>query len=82
MRGITGGLWLPFALEMDASFGGVGIILYKKTDSLDTCVGGSAVSIREFGFGTDSGFQNTAECIGTVLGILALVKTGMRNMDV
>jgi hypothetical protein len=71
-----------YTVETDASLGGVGIILYKKTDSLDTCVGGSAVSIREFNFGTDSGFQNTAEYIGTVLGILALVKIGVRNVDV
>jgi hypothetical protein len=71
-----------YTVETDASLGGVGIILYKRTDSLDTCVGGSAVSIREFGFGTDSGFQNTAEYIGTVLGILALVKMGVRNVDV
>jgi hypothetical protein len=71
-----------YTVETDASLGGVGIILYKRTDSLDTCVGGFAVSIREFGFGTDSGFQNTAEYIGTVLGILALVKMGVRNVDV
>jgi hypothetical protein len=69
-------------VEKDASLGGVEIILYKKAGSLDTCVGGSAVSIREFGFGTDSGFQNTAEYIGTVLGILALVKIGVRDVDV
>jgi hypothetical protein len=71
-----------YTVETDASLGGVGIILYKKVDSLDTCVGGSAVSIREFGFGTDSGFQNTVEYIGTVLGILALVKIGVRDVDV
>jgi hypothetical protein len=34
-----------YTVETDASLGGVGIILYKKVDSLDTCVGGSAVSI-------------------------------------
>ena len=71
-----------YTVETDASLGGVGIILYKKVNSLDTCVGGSAVSIREFGFGTNSGFQNTAEYIGTVLGILALVKIGVRDVDI
>jgi hypothetical protein len=71
-----------YVVETDASLGGVGIIIYKSVGSLDTCVGGSAVSIKDFGFGTDSGYQNTAEYIGTVLGILALVKMGVRDVDV
>jgi hypothetical protein len=71
-----------YIVETDASLCGVGIILYKKSDSLDTCVGGSAVSIKDFSLGTDSGFQNTAEYIGTTLGILALVKIGVRDVDV
>jgi hypothetical protein len=45
-------------------------------------VGGSAVSIKDFSLGIDSGFQNTAEYIGTALGILALVKIGVRDVDV
>jgi hypothetical protein len=71
-----------YIVETDASLSGVGVILYKNHDPLDTCVGGSAVSIKDFGFGTDSGFQNTAEYIGTVLGVLALVKIGVRDVDV
>ena len=71
-----------YIVETDASLSGVGIILYKKGEALDTCVGGSAVSIKDFGFGVDSSFQNTAEYIGTVLGILALVKVGVRDVDV
>ncbi len=71
-----------YIVETDASLSGVGVILYSNKNSLDTCVGGSAVSIREYGFGTDSGFQNTAEYIGTVLGVLALVKIGVRDVDV
>jgi hypothetical protein len=71
-----------YIVETDASLSGVGVILYRNNDSLDTCVGGSAVSIKDFGFGTDSGFQNTAEYIGTVLGVLALVKIGVRDVDV
>jgi hypothetical protein len=39
-------------------------------------------SDKDFGFGTYSSFQNTAEYIGTVLGILALVKMGVRDVDV
>ena len=70
-----------YVVETDASLGGVGIILYKG-QSLDTCLGGSAVSIKGFGFGIDSSFQNTAEYIGMVLGILALVKMGVRDVDV
>jgi hypothetical protein len=71
-----------YIVETDASLGGVGIILYRNGGPLDICVGGSAVDIKDFGFGTDSGFQNTAEYIGTVLGILALVKIGVRDVDV
>ena len=36
----------------------------------------------DFGFGKDSSFQNTAEYIGMVLGVLALVKAGIRDVDV
>jgi hypothetical protein len=71
-----------YVVETDASLGGVGVIIYRREGSLDTCVGGSAVSIKDFGFGTNSGYQNTAEYIGTVLGILALVKMGVRDVDV
>jgi len=71
-----------YIVETDASLQGVGVILYKTEGALDTCMGGSAVSIKNFGFGRDSSFQNTAEYIGMVLGVLALVKTGVRNTDV
>jgi hypothetical protein len=71
-----------YVVETDASLGGVGVIIYRREGSLDTCVGGSAVSIKDFGFGKNSGYQNTAEYIGTVLGILALVKMGVRDVDV
>lgn len=71
-----------YIVETNASLGNVGILRYKKGESLDTCMGGSAVSIKDFGFGKDSSFRNTAEYIGTILGILALVKMGVRDVDV
>ncbi len=71
-----------YIVETNASLGNVGILRYKKGESLDTCMGGSAVSIKDFGFGKDSSFRNTAEYIGIILGILALVKMGVRNVDV
>jgi hypothetical protein len=54
--------------QMLLSGGGALISEHKLPDIL--CVGGLCVSIREFGC-TDLGFQNTAEYIGTALGILA-----------
>jgi hypothetical protein len=52
------------------------------TQEGEACVGCSAVSIADFGFGSDSGYQNTCEYIGMVLGVLALVKLGVRGVDV
>ena len=40
------------------------------------------VSFIKFGFGKDSSNQNVAEYIGMVLGILALIKLGVRDADV
>jgi hypothetical protein len=71
-----------FSITTDGSLGQVGIIVYKITDAGEACVGCSAVSINQFGFGDDSSYQNTCEYIGMVLGILALVKIGARNVDV
>jgi hypothetical protein len=52
------------------------------TQEGEACVGCSAVSIADFGFGVDSSYQNTCEYIGMVLGVLALVKLGVRGVDV
>ena len=71
-----------YVIESDGSLEGVGMILYKRNKSSERGVGGVAESIVDFGFNQDSGFQNTAEYIGMVLGVLALIKLGARDVDV
>ena len=43
---------------------------------------GGAVYLRGFGFGSDSSFQNTAEYIGCILGVVGLVLLGVRDADI
>ena len=45
-------------------------------------LGGGAVYLRGFGFGSDSSFQNTAEYIGCILGVVGLVLLGVRDADI
>jgi hypothetical protein len=71
-----------YVITTDGSLGQIGIIIYKMTQEGEACVGCSAVSIADFGFGVDSSYQNTCEYIGMVLGVLALVKLGVRGVDV
>ncbi len=59
----------------------VGVILYNKTASSEACKGCAAVSITDLGFGKDSSYQNTAEYIGMVVGVLALIRSGVRDAD-
>lgn len=40
------------------------------------------MDLRGLNFGTDSSFQNTAEYIGAIIGILCLLKLGVSNEDI
>ena len=71
-----------YIIETDGSLSQVGIILYKKGATDEACVGGAAVSLMSFGFGKDSSNQNLAEYLGMVMGVLALIKLGVRDADV
>jgi hypothetical protein len=71
-----------YIVTTDGSLGQVGIIIYKLVDGGEACVGCSAVSIAGFGFNDDSSYQNTCEYIGMVLGVLALIKLGVRGVDI
>jgi hypothetical protein len=71
-----------YVITTDGSLGQLGIIVYKLTDLGEACVGCCAVSIASFGFGDDSSYQNTCEYIGMVLGVLVLVRLGVRRVDV
>ena len=66
----------------DASLSQVGFLIYEIKGSAETCLGGGAVSIAEYEFGGDSSNQNTAEFIGSVLGLIALVKLGVRDTGI
>ena len=66
----------------DASLSQVGFLIFALTDSGETCLGGGAVSIAEYEFGGDSSNQNTAEFIGSMLGITALVKLGVKDTGI
>ena len=51
-----------YIVEADGSLEGVGIILHKMERTLETCKGGSGLSIKEYEFGKDSSCQNTRMC--------------------
>jgi hypothetical protein len=71
-----------YVITTDGSLCQVGIIICKMVEGVEACVGCSAVSIADFGFNDDSSYQNTCEYIGMVLGVLALIKLGVRGVDV
>ena len=74
---------LPVIIDFDASLSGAGILWYERQqDEDEISLGGAAVDLRLLRFGTDSSFQNTAEYIGCVLGLIGLVMQGVRNVDV
>ncbi len=60
-----------YMITTNGSFGQLGIIVYKLTETGEACVGCGAVSIAEFGFGDDSSYQNTCEYIDIELLALA-----------
>jgi hypothetical protein len=71
-----------YIVETDGSLTEVGFLIFEQTTRGEVCLGGGAVDLTQFGFGTDSGFQNTAEFIGAVIGIIALVMLGARGEGV
>jgi hypothetical protein len=69
-------------LETDASLLGAGGFRYEILETGTEVVrGGYAVNLEHLGFGVDSSFQNASEFIGVILGLLALVKMGVKNVD-
>ena len=74
---------LLYIIEFDASLSGAGVLWFKRgADGAKVSIGGSAVDLRSFGFGIDSSFQNTAEYIGCILGLIGLTLMGIRDVDV
>ena len=70
-----------YIVEFDASLTGVGILLYRRVDGGEACLGGAAVDITVLGFEGDSAFQNVAEYVGALVGILGLVHLGVHHED-
>ena len=73
---------IRYVIETDGSLSQVGFLIMEVTERGEVCLGGGAASIAGFGFGTDSGLQNTSEFIGAVVGIIALIKMGGRQAGV
>ena len=70
-------------VEFDASLKHIGVLYYRRnSDGSETPLGGGAVSIAQLNFGVDASFQNTAEFIAALLGILGLVQLGITPSDI
>ena len=65
-------------VEFDASLSGIGLIWYiVDTQGNETPVGVASQSLLRLGFGEMSDYQNTAEYIGALLGLLGLALLGI-----
>jgi hypothetical protein len=74
----------PFriGLQTDASLTGAGGFFFERMeDGTEVVKGGFAATLVPLGFGCDSSFQNCAEFIGIILGLLALALMGVRDAD-
>jgi hypothetical protein len=71
-----------YIMETDGSLKEVGFLIFKRTETGEVCLGGGAVDLTRFGFGTNSGYQDTAEFIGAVIGVIALIKLRARRVAV
>ena len=69
-------------VEFDTSLSGVGILWYKREHNREVGLGGDAVDLPCLSFHSDSSNQNVAEFMGGLLGVIGLVKLGVRNVDV
>ena len=63
-------------VDFDASLSGVRILRYERIAGTEVCLGGGAIDIRGLQFEGDSSFQNVAEYIGAMVGILTLITLG------
>lgn len=66
-------------IQSDTCLFGLCILVYAVPDR-DILLGGSAVDISHFGFGEDSSFQNVAEFVAAVMGIVMIIKMGLLFM--
>ena len=66
-------------IQSDACLFGLGILIYGGPNR-DIPMGGSAIDISQFGFGTDSSFQNVSEFVAAVMGTIMIIKMGLLFM--
>ena len=71
-----------YIVEFDASLTGAGILIYQRVDAVEVCVAATAMDLRGLDFGNNSSYQNTAEYVGAIVGILGLLKLGVSNEDI
>ena len=70
-------------LRTDASLTGAGGYIFEiEASGSESVLGGYATDLIPLGFGTDSSFQNAAEFIGIVMGLVALRVRGYRDIDI
>jgi hypothetical protein len=71
-------------VEFDASLSGAGLLWYQRQgeDDSEVSIGGGAVDLRGLGFGSDASFQNTAEFIAMIVGVLGLLQMGIRDVAI
>ena len=67
-----------FVVEFDASLTGAGVLIYQRVKAVEVCVAATAIDLREL----DSSYQNTAEYVGAIVGILGHLKLGVSNEDI
>ena len=74
---------VEFIIEFDASLNGIGLLWYKKgNDNCEISFGAAAVDLAWLDFGTDSSYQNVAEYMGRLVGLIGLLKLGISNVAV
>ena len=71
-----------YIVEFDASLTGAGVLIYQRVDAVEVCVAATAMDLRGLNFGDDSSFQNTAEYIGAIIGIMGRLRLGISNEDI
>lgn len=65
-------------VEFDASLSGVGVVWYAVDKAgCESPLGALSVDIRSMGFGSDTQYQNVAEFIGGIVGVLGVIMLGL-----
>jgi hypothetical protein len=74
---------VQYIVEFDASLNGIGLLWYKRNSTNnEISLGAAAVDLIWLNFGGDSSFQNVAEYMGGLVGLVGLIKLGISNVAV